>query len=138
MFTHKDEVSSDKEFKKSVAKEMPEKVNVLLASRKYISSISKAHGALRDLISNNVAISRNIVSERIEYFKEESNGNSIGLAALKVDQEKNDEIIERVNLLLDWDDVRLHLIKKNKTLYSLDQSYVSSSAYNTYEPSTSQ
>lgn len=130
VFTHKDEVSSDKSFKKSVASEMPEKVNLLLASRKYISSISKAHGELRELISANVTKSRNIISEKIECFKEKSGGNSIALAALKIDQEENNEVIERVNLLLDWDDVRLHLVKKNKTLYSLGRSYVSSSAYN--------
>jgi hypothetical protein len=128
MFTHKDEVSSDKSFKRDVSNEMPEKVNILLASRKYISSISKAHGELRQLISDNVDTSRNIVFKQIESFKKQSDGNSIALAALKVNQDDGE--IERVNILLDWDDVRLHLVNKNKVLHSLGQSYVSSSAYN--------
>ena len=127
IFTHKDAVSSDNSFKRAVANEMPEKVNILLASRKYISSISKAHGELRQLISDNVTKSRNIVLEQIESFKNQSDGNSIALAALKINQD--DEVIERVNILLDWDDVRLHLVNKNKVLHSLGQSYVSSSAY---------
>ena len=128
IFTHKDEVSLDKSFKRGVANEMPEKVNILLASRKYISSISKTHGELRQLISDNITTSRNIVLERIESFKKQSGGNSIAIAALKINQD--DEVIERVNILLDWDDVRLHLVNKNKVLHSLGQSYVSSSAYN--------
>jgi len=128
MFTHKDEVSLDKSFKRAVANEMPEKVNILLASRKYISSISKAHGELRQLMLVNVATSRNAILEQIEYFKKQSDGNSIALAALKINQDG--EVTERVNLILDWDDVRLHLVNKNKVLHSLGQSYVSSSAYN--------
>ncbi|OPX56772.1 hypothetical protein [Oceanospirillum multiglobuliferum] len=128
IFTHKDEISSDKSFKRTVANEMPEKVNILLASRKYISSISKVHGELRQLISDNVITSRNIISEQIECFKKQSGDNSIALAALKINQDN--EVIERVNIILDWDDVRLNLENKNKLLYSLGQSYVSSSAYN--------
>jgi len=126
-FTHRDDVISDKAFKKSVADEMPDKVNLLLASRKYICSISKIHGQIRKQISSNVIKSREIISEKIELFKAKNNGDSIGLTALKFDE---NSVAESINLLLDWDDIRLRLIEKNKTLYSIGQSYVSSSAYN--------
>jgi hypothetical protein len=129
-FALKNEVSSDKSFKRAIADEMPDKVNLLLASRKYISSISKSHGEIRNKIFSNVTSSREMISENIELFKEKSGGNSIALAASKIEKKKDDEVIESVNLLLDWDDVRLRLIKKNKTLYSIGQSYVSNSAYN--------
>lgn len=128
-FTHRDDVISDASFKRAVANEMPDKVNLLLASRTYISSISKIHGEIREKISSNVTRSREVISEKIKLFKEKSNGNSICLAALKVDKAKENEVTERINLLLDWDDVRLSLTNKNKTLYSIRQSYVSSRAY---------
>jgi hypothetical protein len=126
-FAHQSKLLSDVAFKRTVAKEMPEKVNLLFASRNYISAISKIHGEIRNQISSNVEKSRELFSENIELFKEKSGGNSIGLAALKVD---DDQVVESINILLDWDDVRLRLIKKNKTLYSIGQGYVSSSAYN--------
>ncbi|HHB1596369.1 TPA: hypothetical protein ACN976_004559, partial [Vibrio campbellii] len=43
IYTQKTNLEGDKAFKKSVALEMPDKVELILSSRKYISAISRVH-----------------------------------------------------------------------------------------------
>lgn len=131
IYTHRAEVESDKAFKKEVSKEMEEKVELVYAVRSYISSISEVHCVIRDLIKNVINKSRASIESAIIDYENINSGKLVGLNAIcSIPQTPIDEIIERVPLLLDWDDVRIKLIKKNSKLVNLRKRYVSSSAYN--------
>ena len=130
IFTHKLEVESDKTFKKQVTNEMPDKVELIYASRVYIESISKIHCEIRDIIAKSVEKSRDVILQVITDYEEINEGKSIGLNVIcSIPKEPIDEIIEKFPLVLDWDDIRLNLVKTNSRLINLRKRYVSSSAY---------
>jgi len=131
LFTHKSEVEGDKAFKKQVSNEMPEKVNLIYAARVYVGSISKAHCEIRGLLKSESEKSRNIILNTIKGYEKINNGKSIGLSAIcSIPKEPIDETVERIPLLLDWDDIRINLIKKNTKMDNLGKRYVSGAAYN--------
>jgi len=131
LFTHKEEVESDKAFKKQVSNEMPDKVNLMYAARVYVGSISKAHCEIRSMLKSESEKSRDIISKTIKNYEDNNNGKSIGLSAIcSIPKEPADETVEKFPLLLDWDDIRLNLIKKNPKMDNLGKRYVSGSAYN--------
>ena len=131
IFTHKLEVESDKAFKKQVTNEMPDKVELVYASRAYIESISKVHCEIRNIIAKSVAESRDIILNVITDYKTINEGKSIGLNVLcSIPTDPIDEIVEKFPIVLDWDDIRLNLVKINSKLINLRKRYVSSSAYN--------
>lgn len=130
IFTHKVEVENDKAFKKQVINEMPEKVELIYASRAYIESISKVHCEIRNIIAENTEESRGIILNVINDYKAINDGKSIGLHVVcSIPKEPIDEIVEKFPLVLDWDDIRLSLVKTNSKLINLRKRYVSS-AYN--------
>lgn len=64
---------------------------------------------------------RLIDAARVEYSKIHS-GSLVGLAASVYDNSR----IESTPLLLDWDDIRIKLQKKNRRLINLKKRFVSS------------
>jgi hypothetical protein len=130
LFTHKSEVEIDKAFKKQVSNEMPDKVNLMYAARVYVGSISKIHCEIRSLIINESEKSRSLILNTIQNYEKINKGKSIGLYVIcSIPNEPVDETIEKFPLLLDWDDIRLGLIKKNPKMDNLGERYVSGSAY---------
>lgn len=128
LFTHKIEVDGDKAFKKQVSKEMGEKVDLLYAIRVYIGSISKIHCEIRELVAPVSEDSRLQILETINEYEAISGEKAVGLNAISsMPKEPIDETIEKFPLLLKWDDIRLDLIKKNKSLANLSKRYVSNS-----------
>lgn len=131
LFTLKTEVDGDKAFKKQVLKEMQEKVDIINAVRVYVGSISKIHCEIRTLVTTASEASRYLILESINEYEALNGSKSIGLNAIRsISKEPVDEVIEKIPLLLEWDDIRLDLIKKNKSLANLNKWYVSNSAYN--------
>lgn len=99
------------DFKKSVLAEMPAEVDVRSSARRYIDCLSKVHVTLRRDISPAVDTARACVASAIERFELETGSTSLGLHAhQRVDGEDT-----WVGLMLDWDEVRLHLARKNAT-----------------------
>lgn len=127
IFTLKSEVENDKAFKKKILNEMPEKVDLLYSVRTYIGSISKVHGDIRKLLSNTVEESRNLIASIIKEYEDINSGNSTGLTAVcSLPMKPISKTIETFPLLLKWDDIRVSLINKNRTLINLPKTYVSS------------
>lgn len=112
LFTHKKEVDDDKAFKKKVTNEMTEKVDLMHAVRIYVSSISKIHCKIRELVAHASEKSRQQILESISEYEAINGEKPIGLMASKY--ETADETIEKFPLLLEWDDIRLDLIKKQE------------------------
>lgn len=131
LFTHKTEVDGDNAFKRQVLTEMTEKVDLIHAVRVYVGSISKIHCEIRGLVAHASESSRQQILESINEYEAINGKNPVGLNAIRsIPKEPVDETIEKFPLLLEWDDIRLDLIKKNKNLTNLNKRYVSSSAYN--------
>lgn len=128
LFTDKSEVESDKAFKKQVSNEMPEQVDLIYASRVYIESISKVHCKIRDLISNVTEESRNQIDKFRNKYADISEGKQVGIYAIcYISKDKNAGIVEKYPLILEWDNIRLELIRKNTNLINLRKRHVSSS-----------
>lgn len=128
VYTKKDEVEKDSAFKKSVAKEMPDKVDIIYASRSYIESISKVHCNIRKILSDVAISSRQIVEEIIHEYEKTSNGKSIGLGIVCLKNNgKYDEILDKFYITLEWDNIRIKLERKNQSLVNLRKRFVSSS-----------
>lgn len=134
IFTNKLNFDNDKSLNKQdkqVLNEMPEEVDLMYAARVYVESIRKVHCDIRELLARKFGESRRLISMQIEDYKKISNGDSTGLYAVcSILKEPINEVIEKFPLLLDWDDVRIRLSKKNERLVNLRKRFVSSSVYN--------
>lgn len=119
IYTNRSDLEYDKDFKKKVLNEMPEKVELIFASRKYISAISRIHECIRVNINSKVKSSRELIEKTIKKYEDINDGESTGLYAIKAINN------ERVPLFLSWDDVRLELINKNPCISNLENRYVS-------------
>lgn len=126
IYTQKPNLEGDKAFKKSVALEMPDKVELILSSRKYISAISRVHSFIRSNIDTVVKSSRDLIESTINQYQDINDGESIGLCAVSFEADgRLDNIIERVPLFLSWDDVRIELTNRNRCISNLEKRYVS-------------
>ena len=123
----RDVLESDGKFKKTVLAEMTQDVNLLAAARKYVESLSSIHQFVRDLISVSIANARTVIESAHRKYSKVFDGSLIGLAALEVDDEG---VRSSVPLLLEWDDVRLQLQKRNRQLINMAKRYVTSKVAN--------
>lgn len=126
LFTNKAEVSNDKAFKKNVSKIMPKQVELICASRRYIESLNNCHIQIRDLISKPVRKAREIIVTAINEYGEVNNGDCLGLMALKYkNSAPHNELVNKVPVMLEWDNVRIQLVEKNQELTNLTRRFVS-------------
>jgi hypothetical protein len=131
IFTHKSVVENEKGFKKAISKEMTKKVELIYATRVYIESISKIHCEIRELLAESSKQSRQLISKMIEDYKKINSGKAGALSAVcLVSNTPTDKVVEKFPLLLEWDDIRIELEKKNSRLINLRKSFVSGSAFN--------
>ncbi|MFT6600700.1 MAG: hypothetical protein ACJATD_001555 [Alloalcanivorax sp.] len=127
IFSERATLEESGKFKSSVLGEMPENVDLLVAARSYVSSLSLIQGDIRTLIDGKVREARECLEEAIKQYKTENNGQATGLVAISYAEGGGRplKVIEKTSLLLDWDDVRIALSKKNRPAPGLDRSYVS-------------
>ena len=117
----------DDSFKKKVLEEIPDKIDLKMATRAYIEGISRIHSSARNFTENVLKESRAIIENAIISYKKIHSDNCIGLHAICFDDNK---IIDRVMLLLEWDDIRLKLNRCNSELINLRRRYVSGQTKN--------
>jgi hypothetical protein len=126
LYANRKEISLNKDFKTAVFREMPEKVELVKAIRIYVGCLSKVHKRIRDLIQKNVSSARDNIEYNIQRYKESNSGDYIGLYAYMVaSDDPKSEPIEEFPILLDWDNVRLNLIRKNHPISNIDRWHVS-------------
>lgn len=129
VFSHREVLKKSKGFKHAIRDEMPQKVEIIRASRSYVSSISIVHSELRNTIKSNVAKARKTIQLTIDEYKAVNEGCAIGLKALKYENAgcpKN--IVDDFPILLEWDDSRIKLESKNCEIKNLEKRFVSSGA----------
>lgn len=119
----KDRLISDKKMKKSVLESLGDEIDLKMSARGYVESISKIHISLREKIHNSVIESRKIIEQIHNDYTDCFNGRFSSVHACKIDGQK---LIESVPLILNWDDLRIKLEKKNRKLTNLKKSYVTS------------
>ncbi len=119
----KSALKQNKKFKAQIINEMPEEVNLIQFTRRYVESISQLNEDNRGLQSDLIKSSRELIESKHSLYSDYYRlHKSSDLSAYHCDD--NNEISE-VYLSLKWDDVRENLVKKNFALKNLSKKYVS-------------
>lgn len=124
-FTLKSYLAADKKFKKTVLAECPEKIPILPAARVYVGDIARIHEETRRLALFHVQGARRVFESAIVQHQQVANRKIMGLTAIS---RRDGTIIEQIPIFLQWDDVRLKLESRNRSLSNLDRRYVTSHA----------
>jgi hypothetical protein len=120
-------LEEDGKFKRSVLSEISDDVVDLKASaRAYIESISTINDRARELIEDTAKQARTTIERSHERYAAVHNDTLVGLAALELDE--GNHMKRSIPLLLEWDDVRLELQKRNRRLRNLVRQYVTGKA----------
>ena len=119
--SQKEYLQEDDNFNKKVLNEIPDRVDLKMATRVYIEGISKVHCAARKLVEQSLKESRSIIDNARASYKKVYPDEFVGLQAICL--EKNN-VVDSVPLILDWDDIRLKLTKRNSELVNLKNRYV--------------
>jgi len=117
-------LEEDEKFKKTVVAEMPDKIDLKAAARRYVESLSAVHAAVRKLIEETLVTSRLSLEKAHHRYAEVYKESLVGLAACRCDDQGRR--LETIPLLLDWDNVRKELQKRNRELVNLSKRFVSS------------
>jgi len=123
IYALRESLAQDKKFKKSVLIELPERVDLLAAARRYVESLSTINEFARDRISESVAEGRSVIERARGRFAAVTSESLVGLEAAEFDGERRTECVA---LLLDWDDLRIDLQRRNRRLVNLAQRLISS------------
>jgi len=114
-------IASDGHFKKQVLDEMPEKVDLISASRGYIEAVSSIHNNARKMISKSVNEARALIQTAIDDYRAAYKKDFVGLSAYIFDGNIK---IDETQIFLNWDDIRIELEKRNNQLVNLKKRYV--------------
>lgn len=108
--------------KKKVLYEFEDKIDLKKSIRSYIESIGLVQSKIRDIIYASTTESRSVIEQAHLLYKQKFNESSGYISACAIQEKK---IVESIPLLLDWDDVRLNLLNRNKNLLNLSKTYIS-------------
>lgn len=114
-------LEEDGEFNKKVLAELDDKIDLKAATRCYVESISNVHESARDMISESVTSARELIESAHRQYATLYSGSLIGLSACIW---SNNKQMASIPLLLDWDDIRIKLQKRNRKLTNLRKRYV--------------
>jgi hypothetical protein len=117
-------LEEDPKFKKQVLAELDEKVDLKAATRSYVESISNVHESARSMIVESVSRARELIEDAHRRYAAIHSGSLVGLSACKWSDEGQ---MADIPLLLDWNDIRVKLQKRNKKLTNLRKRYVTGS-----------
>lgn len=117
LYASKDRIVADRgKFKKSILDETPDRVYLRRILREYMREVNGIHLSLRSLVNDHVESSRQTVEAAIadygqaQQFKGHASATGIGLESCHY---HDHSVVEAVPLLLNWDDLRLALARKN-------------------------
>jgi hypothetical protein len=122
--SNKNTLQEDTIFKKKILDETPDKVDLKMATRSYIEGISRIHSSARKLIEQSLGQSRAVIEKARASYQKVHIGSLTGLHAICLNEDGG--LDSAIPLLLDWDDIRVRLIRRNSELVNLSKRYVSS------------
>jgi hypothetical protein len=118
-------LEEDEKFKKSILEEVSGDVDLTATCRCYIESLSAINQFARDLIADSVRDARQTIEDAHNRYSELYSESLVGLTASVLEDGQE---TSTVPLLLDWDDVRLELQKRNSQLINLRKRYATGRA----------
>ena len=110
-------------FKRAVLDQCSEQVDIIPAARIHVGGISSVHKQVRELITPFVQEARSLFEDAIARHETEAKERFSGLTAIA---KENGVIVEKISILLDWDDIRQMLVKKNRPVENLGKRFVTS------------
>ncbi|HET8801452.1 MAG TPA: hypothetical protein VFN01_09730 [Marinobacter sp.] len=122
----KDEILKNKKFKSSVRDEMPDKVDIISATRSYMSVLNRIQIKARKELDP--AIEEAYVTLIDVVRSEKSEGLQLAKYAISIDEDKNE--VERIPLLLTHLEEIKKLKKKNPELLKIERGHFSTDPYN--------
>ncbi|MGF6318128.1 hypothetical protein [Pseudomonas frederiksbergensis] len=122
IFAAKKILAENNGFKRSVLNELPELFDLKKAARSYIASISTIQEETRRITSENINNSRKTIEQHIEAYGLANNGETFALGAY-FKPLNSDKKSKPVMLMLEWDDVRVSLTKKNDSITNMHKRY---------------
>lgn len=122
-YAMKSALAQDKQFKTKVLNECPEKISIIPATRKYIEALSAIHREIRAKTGEAISAARGLFQQKIEEHEAQAGQRLSGLSATA----KNNGVVEeRIPVFLNWDEVRISMVKKNPALHNLSKRYITS------------
>lgn len=115
----------DSKFKKTVLDESPDKVLLIPAARAHVGGISLVHKKVRELIAPFVKEARRLFEEAIASHEAKAEKRFLGLAAIVKEE---GVVVEKIPVLLEWDDIRQKLLSRNHPIENLAKRFVTSQA----------
>ncbi|UTW45238.1 hypothetical protein KFE80_12885 [bacterium SCSIO 12696] len=126
IFSRKNLLEEDKNFKRAVLSEMDEKVDINVSAREYVGCLKRIHLKLQNLIDNQTAQARELFQNYISEYERVNDQQVIGLYALAKERgEPIDKIVDKFSIQLDWDDIRVKLNNKHRSLGKIEKMFVS-------------
>lgn len=118
----KSELDLNPKYPRRILEEMNDQMDLKQTTNRFMESLRRVHLKVRDLISDSVVESRSRIEQTLQSFSNEQDTDTVYLEAVKIDEEMEES--EVVLLMLEWDDQRLELQKKNKSNRNFEKSYV--------------
>ncbi|EKA7356512.1 hypothetical protein OL322_004050 [Vibrio vulnificus] len=107
-FSTHEQLAQNRKNKKTTLNETPESVDLLQASKVYVSKLTAIHDRIRSLTAANVTSARKVFELAISRY-ESVGGDRLGLTVFNENAD-----YDPVQITLEFDDVRLMLLDKNK------------------------
>jgi hypothetical protein len=114
-------LTEDGKFKRKILEELPDRNDLKAALRRYMECLGNIHAGVRKLIGQSLEQARKTIEEAHLQYSRLYSGSLVGLSAFMWDAVK---CLETVPLLLEWDDIRIRLKKRNGSLVNLRKRYV--------------
>lgn len=126
-YAMKSDLAEDKQFKAKLKgkllDECTEKISIIPAARKYVEALSAIHREIRAKTGSVISAARELFQQKIEKHEAQAGQRIPGLSAIA---KSNGVVQERIPVFLDWDEVRISLIKKNPAADNLSKHYITS------------
>lgn len=118
----KSELELNPKYPRRILEEMNDQIDLKQTTNRFMESLRCVHLKVRDLISDSVVDSRSRIEQTLQSYSNEQDTDTVYLEAVKIDEEMEEK--EVVLLMMEWDDQRLELQKKNISNRNLEKSYV--------------
>lgn len=113
-------LAEDRQFKKKILAELPDEVDLKAACRRYVEGLSAIHQFARELIAEATSAARDAIEVMHKRYAGVCSESLVGLAAFALSDGVKRSFVP---LLLEWDDVRIELQKRNAQLVNLSKRY---------------
>ncbi|WP_448652388.1 hypothetical protein ACSHWC_02380 [Pseudomonas fluorescens] len=120
----KSSLAANDAFNKTVLKELPDKIDLKKAARSYMGAVSSIQVQVRNLTKTTVEEARSLIEAKLESYGNENDGDVFLVGAYSNKAYESDE--EPIMLFLEWDDVRVELIKINQSITNMEKRHVTS------------